>query len=168
MTPRRVIRLTILGAVAALLYGCGRPALPGRQFEGEVARTSSVKPVQSPLPEQPSIEMGPVDAQVRIIAFYPIDDEHQQVIDLLRQVVEQHPGKVYARYTDYRTMRGQEAFQNARMTTPGIMLNSETEYTIQAEPRPYTVDFTQDIGRYWTAEDLKLAVAQEVAAVYGR
>jgi len=168
MMRKHVTRLTIVLCVAAVVCGCGRPALPGRQFQGDIAPTSSVKPADSPLPAEPIIEMGPADARVRIVAFLPMDDGHKQVMDLLKGLVEQYSGKVYVKYADYRTMRGQEAFQKAKMITPGILLNAKTEHVIQAGPQPYTVDFTQDMGRYWTAEDLKLAVAQEVATAYGQ
>ncbi len=156
-----------LGAALALPAGCGRPTLPGQQFRGQKAVTTSQKPITSPLPEKPIIEEGPANAKVRIVAFFPIDREHQPLIDLMKSLVKQYPGKVYIKYIDFRTPQGQEAFQNAKMTVQGLMINTEKEYTIQAKPHPYVVDFSQDMGRYWTADDLKQAVAQEVAAAYG-
>jgi hypothetical protein len=48
------------------------------------------------------------------------------------------------------------------------MINTAQEYTIHAKPNPYTVDFSQEMGRYWTADDLKKAVAEEVERQYGK
>jgi len=168
MISRHLVMIAIPGLCLAVAAGCGRPVMPGQQFRGEKARTSSVKPTTSPLPEKPTIEEGPQDAKVRIVAFFPIDDDHKNLIDLLKGFVKQYPGKVYIKYTDYRTPQGQAAFESAKMTVPGVMINTEKEYVINAKPQPYTVDFSQDMGRYWTAEDLKKAVAQEVEKLYGK
>jgi len=157
-----------LGLALALLAGCGRPTLPGRQFRDEQARTSSVREITSPLPKEPMWEAGASAAKVRIVAFYPIDDDHKQLQESLKGLVKQYPGKVYVKYVDFRTLEGQQAFTAANMTVTGLLINGRKEYTIPAKPNPYTVDFAQDVGRYWTLEDLKLAVAQEVAAVYGK
>jgi hypothetical protein len=159
---------SVVGLTLLALPGCGRPTLPGQQFRGKRAETSSVRPATSPLPKQPFWEVGPQDAKVRIVAFYPIDDEHKALMDLLKSLAKQYPGKVYVKYTDPRTMEGQQAFEAARMTVVGLMVNTKKELTINAKPTPYTVDFSQEMGRYWTSDDLKAAVAQEVATAYGK
>lgn len=156
------------GAVVMLAAGCGRMVMPGKQFREPVARTSSTKPVQSPLPEKPILEAGDEHAKVRVVAFFPIDKDHQRLVDLVMGLAKAYPGKVYVRYVDYRTPEGAQVFANAQMTTRGVLINSKNEITIRAKPRPYTVDFAQDMGRYWTAEDLERAVAQEVEAAYGK
>jgi hypothetical protein len=168
MIKRHLVLAVLLGFGVAALAGCGRPVIPGQQFRGEKARTSSVRPTTSPLPEKPVIEEGAQDAKVRIVAFFPIDDDHKLLIDLLKGFVREYPGKVYMKYIDYRTPTGQQAFENAKMTVPGVMINTKKDYVIEAKPQPYTVDFSQDMGRYWTAEDLKKAVVQEIALVYGK
>ena len=72
------------------------------------------------------------------------------------------------KYVDYRTPQGYEVFQNAKMTVSGLMINSEKDYTIHAKPNPYTVDFSQEMGRYWTADHVKKAVAEEIEKQYGK
>ena len=168
MVQRHLRAVVLLGLVAVWAAGCGRPVVPGQQFRGERAQTSSVKPSTSPLPEKPTIEKGPQEAKVRIVAFFPIDEDHKPLIDLLKGFVKEYPGKVYIKYIDYRTPTGYAAFQNAKMTVSGLMINTKKEYVINAKPNPYTADFSQDMGRYWTADDLKKAVAEEVSRVYGK
>ncbi|MGD0110280.1 MAG: hypothetical protein ABSD48_00245 [Armatimonadota bacterium] len=102
------------------------------------------------------------------MAFFPIDDQHKPVMDLLKGLVQEYPGKVYVKYVDYRTPQGYEVFQNAKMTVSGLMINSEKDYTIHAKPNPYTVDFSQEMGRYWTADHVKKAVAEEIEKQYGK
>jgi len=159
--------LCTVGLAAAILAaGCGRPAIPGRQFTGPPAITSSQTPAESPLPEKPWFEEGPSDARVRLVAFFPIDKEHEPLMNLMRGFAKQYPGKVYVRYIDYRTPEGARAYSNAQMMARGVLINSKQEFTIDAKPYPYEVDFTQDMGRYWTAEELTTVVAQEVRAAY--
>jgi ABC-type glycerol-3-phosphate transport system substrate-binding protein len=167
MVQRHLLLIALLGFAAVYAAGCGRPVMPGQQFRGKQAVTSTVKQATSPLPENPVIEAGPQDAKVRIVAFFPMDDDHKPLIDLLKGFAKEYPGKVYTKYVDYRTPTGYQAFQNAKMTVPGVMINTQNEYTFRVKPNPYTVDFSQDMGRYWTAEDLKRAVAEEVKRVYG-
>jgi hypothetical protein len=168
MIQRHLLLLAVLGCIVVLAAGCGRPVLPGQQFRGKPAVTSTTPTSKSPLPAKPIVEAGPANAKVRVVAFFPIDDQHKPVMDLLKGLVKEYPGKVYMKYVDPRTPQGYEAFQNAKMTVSGLMINSEQEYTIHAKPNPYTVDFSQEMGRYWTADDLKKAVAGEVEKQYGK
>ena len=163
----RWLCIVCLVTAVALAAGCGRPTLPGQQFRGERAETETNPPTTSPLPQEPFFEAGAAEARVRVVAFFPIDAEHRVLMDLLRDLAEEYPGKVYVQYVDYRTREGDRLYTLAEMPSPGLLINGQKAYDIQAEPNPYTVDFMQEMGRYWTPEDLERAVAQEVEAVYG-
>jgi hypothetical protein len=154
----------------AVVGGCGRPTLPGKQFEGGTTVTGSSEEPTGPLPEEPVIEMGDPEAKVRIEAFFPINEGRQPLIDLLKRLVEQYPGKLYVRYADYRTPEGR-ALRSAVRDTPGgisvLQVNGKTQFEVAEDPNPYRVNFLQDMGRFWAADDLRAVVAQEVAAAYG-
>lgn len=156
-----------LGVVLVAAVGCGRPSLPGRQFRDERAISTTSPPATSPLPKQPYFEWGASDAKVRVVAFFPIDKAHQKLMDLLKGLAQRYPGKVYAKYVDYRTPEGRIIFQRAEMKSPGLMVNSESSVMIEAKPYSYQVDFVQEMGRFWTGEDLEKAVAQAVARASG-
>ena len=98
---------------------------------------------------------------------YRLPAEHRVLMDLLRDLADEYPGKVYVQYVDYRTQEGDRLYKLMEMPSPGLLINGEKMYDIEADPHPYTVDFMQEMGRYWTPEDLRRAVAQEVEAVYG-
>lgn len=168
MNQRHLLLLAVAACISCLAAGCGRPVLPGGQFRGPKAQTNTNAASTSPLPAKPIVEEGPTSAKVRIVAFFPIDDQHKPVMDLLKGLVKEYPGKVYVKYVDYRTPQGYEVFQNAKMTVSGLMINSEKDYTIHAKPNPYTVDFSQEMGRYWTADHVKKAVAEEIEKQYGK
>ncbi|NIR03233.1 MAG: hypothetical protein GTN78_24040 [Gemmatimonadales bacterium] len=156
----------LLAAPLAAVTGCGRPTLPGSQFAEPKVRRSVSKPATSPLPEEPILEWGNPDARVRVVAFYTIDDEHERLRELLAGLAEAHPDKVYVRYADYRTPQGNLLFRQAELQVPTVLINKESSVTIEKSGRPLEVTFVQEIGRYWTQDDLTIAVAQEVAKTY--
>jgi len=158
----------LVAAVAALiLAGCGRPTLPGQQFKGELRAVPGAVQENTPLPEKPVLEWGSPDAKVRVVAFYPIDEPHQRLIDLVKSFPEEYPGKVYAKYIDYRTPEGSQLFANAQLQVSCVAINAKTSVELSTPLGPRTVDFVKEMGRYWTEDDLKQAVAQTVAETYG-
>ena len=167
MNPQRFLLALLACSSLALAHGCGRPTRPGEYFEGKKVETSIAPKSTTPLPEKPYFERGPADAKVRILAFFPIDEPHNDVMNLLKGLASEYQGKIYLRYTDPRTPEGNTIMQRSQMTGYGILINGVGEMTIKAKPEPYHVEFLQDIGRYWTAEDLRAAVAQTVAESYG-
>lgn len=167
MKARHFAQTLVVLMVVAAICGCGRPTRPGEYFEGKKVDTSIKPKADAPPPEEPYFEAGPADAKVRILVFLPIDDVHQEVIALLKELVDEYPGKVYLKYWDPRTEDGKLAMARARMSSEGLLINSQSEMMIEAEPAPYRVHFLQDMGRFWTADDLRAAVAQAVREQYG-
>ena len=159
---------TMLVVIAGVLLaaGCGRPTLPGQQFQGERREVPSMA-ADTPLPEQPILVWGSEDAEVRVTAFYPIDEPHQRLADLLESIAEEHQEKVYIRYADYRTPEGAQLFVQAEIQVSAILINGKNSVELDSPSGPRTVDFVKEMGRYWTADDLREAVAQTVAEAYG-
>lgn len=151
----------------ALAPGCGKPTLPGRQFTGERATIPGLVATDTPLPDKPFQEWGPKDAKVRVLAFFPIDEPHKKVLDLVKEVAEKHPGKVYAKYVDYRMPEGKKLFRQSGASGVCITINGRASADLPSKYGPRTVDFVREMGRYWTADDLRAAVAQEVEKEYG-
>lgn len=164
-----VMLFGVFGLAAVLVAGCGRPTLPGQQLskEEEVGPPQLVA-TDTPLPDKPFQEWGPSNAKVRLLAFYPIDDPHQAYLDLLKEVSNAHPGKVYVKYVDYRTPEGAGMFSRAGASVACILINSENSYTMTGPHGPYTVDFVREMGRYWTEDDLRAAVDDAVKKAYGK
>ncbi|MFB3882416.1 MAG: hypothetical protein ACE149_14205 [Armatimonadota bacterium] len=152
---------------AALVIGCGKPSLPGKQFQGPRATVPGTVATNTPLPAKPFQEWGSKDAKVRLAIFFPIDKPHQALADLAQELTKQYPGKVYVKYIDYRTPEGAQLFQGAKATVACVMINGETSAELPSKYGARTVDFVKEMGRYWTADDLREAVANEVKKVYG-
>jgi len=168
--PRYACCLAALVIIALLLAsGCGRPSLPGRQFQGERATVPRTVATDTPLPEKPIVEWGQAEAKVRIVAFFANDKYHQKLMDLLKEAATQkYPGKVYVKYVDYRTPEGRAAFARANLQVSTVMINGQSSVDLPGPAGPRTVDFVQEMGRYWTADDLEEAIGHTVAKVYGK
>ncbi len=156
-----------LAAAVTVWAGCGRPTLPGRQFKEEKAETATTSPAQSPLPEEAVLEWGDPEGKVRVVAFYPIDDQHQTLMDLVKGLADEYPGKVYVKYVDYRTPQGRGMFARAELTVPAVLINGESSRDAKVGSYVREVDFVQEMGRFWTPQSLKDAVAREVEKAYG-
>jgi hypothetical protein len=167
MQRRTWVWAVFVCAGAVLLIGCGKPTLPGNQFQGPRAVVPGLVATDTPLPEKPFKEWGPQDAKVRLLAFLPIDEPHEKVMDLVKEMAEKYPGKVYAKYVDYRTPEGAQLFQHSGARTACLMINGQSSAEVPSKYGPRTVDFVKDMGRYWTADDLREAVANEVQKAYG-
>jgi hypothetical protein len=154
-----------LAAALALVGGCGRPTLPGSQFsEGEVQTTTAQRST-SPLPEEPVLQWGDPDAKVRVAAYYPIDDDHQRLREVLEEIAATYGDEVYVQYADPRTPEGGAMFQRAQLQARTVLVNGESTKEIEKSGIATEVTFAQEMGRFWTADDLKMVVADEVAKV---
>jgi hypothetical protein len=162
----RWVCIAILAASFALAGGCGRPTLPGTQFSQEKTRPVAPEQPTSPLPEEPILEWGDPDAEVRVVAFYPIDDDHTVLTDLLRGLAEEHAGRIYVKHVDPRAPEGNALFRRAELQVTAVLINAENSVIIEANGRSREVVFVREMGRFWTANDLRMAVAQEVRDAY--
>lgn len=159
-----LLSVIVTSMLASQFMGCGRPSLPGQQFDGETRAVPGRLDVNTPLPEDPILEWGPEDAKVQVVAFYPIDEPRQRLIDVLKELAtETYPGQVRVRYVDYRTSEGRQMFASAELQVTTILINGESSIDLEGEKGVRTVDFVRDMGRYWTEKDLRQAIGDAVA-----
>ena len=150
------------------LSGCGRHHPP---WEKTPKANITMFPTPKDRPSKDFLEWGPEDAKVRIIGFFYIskaDPRSEKTMELLEGLTKQYPGKVYAKYWDLRTRAGLAArsITGKSGSNLGLVIDGKSEVKVQGE-KQYTVDFNQEMGRYWTEDDLKTVVAQEVKEKYG-
>ncbi len=170
----RAFRLTCLLLVLALsLSGCGR--FRTANFSQQKAQTSVVEApptTAQDLPKQAIVEWGSPEAKVRILALSYNSQQapYPALMQLLQDQVKQYPGKLYVKYVDLRTQQGRDLATRAGNTGGGLalLINTKREFTLEGKPYPRTITFDQEMGRFWTKEDLIAAIAQEMAAVYGK
>jgi molybdate transport system substrate-binding protein len=111
----------------------------------------------------PSPGTGSVSApEVYVQAFYPDDEAHNDIKQLVMECQESHPGKVRAEFIDSATKEGLKRRTDAGLKGPGITINGQNTATIGEGKSARQVTFQMDAGAGWTAEDLKQAVAGAV------
>jgi hypothetical protein len=156
----------VLVPLSFTLAGCGRPSMPGKRYSDRPkVDTGAIE--GSALPKSPFWEAGPANAKVRVLAFLYIDDAHKAAQDTLRALVKAYPEKVYVKYVDPRTPEGAQIQQRAGSAGGGVLINGENGVELKTNP-PRALNFGGEMGRFWTADDLNDAVAQEVKKAYGK
>ncbi len=163
-----VIIICLVFITAVFLSGCGR--FHTARFNDKKAEVGVLKPPTTKLPDKPVLEWGSPTAKVRIIAFFFIDKDYQSYMDMFQSLVKQYEGKLFVRYADIRTPEGRalRSRTGGQAAGAGLLLDGQSGFTINAKPSPYEVNFDQEMGRFWTENDLRQAVAQEIEKLYGK
>lgn len=142
-------------AVAAVVEGAGEPELASRFVEF----LSSERGLEL-LEEKglDAVEAGANEAKVTVQAFYPDNEGHQHIKDLLDQIEREFGGEVKAEFVDFQTDEGFERWQAAGLTCGAVLVNGERNVTLSDGGEERQVSFTMGPGTYWDEEDLMAAV----------
>ncbi len=157
--------LLALFLVSAGLAGCGG----GWQHQQKANTTFTPTPTGAPT--KALLQWGPEDAKVRLVGFFYIspDPRYQKHIAVFESLAKQYPKQLFVQYWDLRTPEGQEARTNSGTGkgAVGLLINGDSELTLPGHP-PKRISFSQEMGRYWTEQDLRDAVALEIKQAYGK
>ncbi len=157
----------LLSLLALALSGCGAYHRP--DFRGTRATSATVVPPKD-TPKTPIVEWGSPQAKVRVLAFFFNSTEapYPALMKLLQDQVKQYPNKLYVKYADLRTPEGADlrTRTSSGATGAGLLIDGKSSFTVKAKPYDYTVNFDQEPGRFWTEDQLKAVIAQEIAAAY--
>lgn len=153
MADKRVLILGFILLVMCCLVaaGCGSkettaPAAPAEPSGGVVGE----------IPDEAAfVKMGPEDAAVKLVAFYPEDDSHKFIVDYLKEFAEAHPDSVSLTAVDFRTPAGFDVYQLAGLGCAGVLVNGETEWEVETDGATEKVSFTKRMGVLWTEEDFE-------------
>ena len=85
-----------------------------------------------------------------------------EVIELLESFIKTYPNKVKIEYIDFGTKKGLEQTLKNNLHCMAILINGRQTFILGNK----TVTFSHPIGGQWTAEDLKMAVKQEIVKMY--
>jgi hypothetical protein len=100
---------------------------------------------------------------VTIKAYLNIQSGCQgEVIRLLESFKETYPKKVKIEYIDFGTKEGLEQISKDNLHCMAILINGKQ--TVELENK--TVTFSHPMGMQWAADDLKIAVKQEIEKMY--
>jgi len=85
-----------------------------------------------------------------------------EVIKLLDNFKETYHRKVKIEYIDFGTKEGLEQTSKDNLHCMAILINGKQTFELENK----TVTFSHPMGMQWIAEDLKMAVKQEIAKTY--
>lgn len=164
MADKRVLILGFILLVMCCLVaaGCGSeetaapatPATPAGPSGGVVGE----------IPDEAAlVKMGPEDAVVKLVAFYPNDEGHKFIVDYLKEFAEAHPDSVSLAAVDFRTPAGYEVWQPTGLGCAGVLVNGTAEWEIETDGKTEKVSFTKRMGVLWTQEDFEQVVNKLLA-----
>jgi len=123
-----------------------------------------------PAPEAADADAGSsADAEgsalVEIVAYFPGNEEHQFIRDLLTAEEKKHPGLVKTRFVDFNSDDGYTEWTDRGFTCGTIVVNDKYEFEVQKNGQKVPVAFRQSPEHgQWAEEDLGLVVEQELKA----
>ncbi len=105
-------------------------------------------------------------AKVTVQAFYPDNEGHAVIKQLVEQLGRKYPGQVSAEFVDFTSDEGFERWREAGLTCGAILINGEQTVKIKEAKGTREVTFMMGMGGEWTQADLEAAVVQAVAEAY--
>jgi len=85
-----------------------------------------------------------------------------EIIKLLESFNKTYPKKIKIEYIDFGTKEGMEQMSKANLHCMAILINGKQTFELGNK----TVTFSHPMDMQWTAEDLKMAVKQEIEKMY--
>ena len=152
-----VLGLVMLAMCCLLAAGCGgeqtaapgtpaAPAEPGGGALGEIPD------------DMPFVKMGPEDAVVKLVAFYPEDEGHKFIVDYLKEFAEAHPDSVSLVVINHFKRENFDVWQRTGLGCAGVLVNGKTEWEVETDGATEQVSFTKRMGVLWTEEDFEQVV----------
>lgn len=104
------------------------------------------------------VKLGPSNAAVKIVAYYPVNESHQYIVDYLKEFAEAHPAQVSLEVIDFRTPAGQKRWMDSGLQCAGVFVNGSTRHEIERNGETETADFIKRMDVFWTSEDFETVV----------
>lgn len=137
-----MLGLVLLVIIGLTVTGC--QTAPGPS----ATEPSAAAPEVAAEPEMPVV----------IVAYYPLNEGHQYIVEYLREVESAHPGQVSLEVVDMQTPEGRERWQDTELTCAGVFVNGDTRQYITEDGETRTVDFLKRMDVFWTREDFEAVV----------
>jgi hypothetical protein len=135
------------------------------------SRNNSSTITEKAIPQRPLANKGDTKSKeekvespgVMIKAYLNIQSGCQgEIIELLESFQKTYPKKVKTEYIDFGTKEGLKQTLKDNLHCMAILINGKQTFELGNK----TVTFSHPMGVQWTAEDLKMAVKQEIAKMY--
>jgi len=143
MRGARIVGLTLALSLSFGAAGC---------------RQKAAKPAaEETAPAQQPEATGPPVA-VEIVAYYPLNPDHQYIVDYLREFEDKYPGEVRVTVHDMQTPEGRERWRESGLGCAGVFVNGSTRHELKRDGETATGDFIKRMAVFWLREDFEAVV----------
>lgn len=94
------------------------------------------------------------DAAVTVVAFYPDNESHQEVKQVVLGLADRYKGKVKVEFVDFSKDPGFTRWQDAGLSCGAILINDRATWSYEAGGTAKQVTFKRHMGGEWSEEDL--------------
>ena len=108
--------------------------------------------------QQCPVPAAATDAAVKVVAYYPGNDDHKKIRDLMDGISAKYGGKASGKFVDFTSDEGFKEWQAAGLSCGAILINGEQTYTYDKAGKPYEVTFKMAEGGEWTKADLDAVI----------
>ncbi|MCC6442131.1 MAG: hypothetical protein IT210_01605 [Armatimonadetes bacterium] len=126
--------------------------------------------ILSLLPALAAEEMGNKDAKVIVKAFLPTQvDCHRKTINILKDIAQKDPDRVYIRIYELRTDESNREIQKYNLSCASVFVNDKNQFRIDRNGKPVSIEMTHkpnEPDSTYNSEDVQEVIAQAVREAY--
>ncbi len=94
------------------------------------------------------------EAVVSVRAFYPGNDAHEEIRNMIEGLSDEFDGKVTGEFTDFTSKDGFDKWQAAGLNCGAILINDEQTWSYEKSGKVVQVTFKMAMGGEWEKDDL--------------
>lgn len=106
----------------------------------------------------PSAQAPSGDAVVDVVAYYPGNEAHESIREMIQQLAGKYEGKVHGEFVAFTDKEGFDRWRAAGLSCGAILINDEQTWSIEKDGKPVEVTFKMAEGGEWETDDLYAVV----------
>lgn len=139
--------------------------LPGTEelVDGSSQEISTASSASAIMGETGIGSVGPPDAPIQIVAYFPNNDTHAETWNFIYSLSERYGDKVHLEMVDFESDAGFDRWLADGFDCGAIAINGKTHWVFERDGKPAEATFRKKMGQDWFQEDL-IAVLDELAS----
>lgn len=93
-------------------------------------------------------------AEVKVVAFYPGNEDHKPIRDLVEGLSKEYGGRVSGEFVDFTSDEGFKKWRGAGLSCGAILINDQQTWSYKQAGADKEVTFMMAEGGEWTKDDL--------------
>lgn len=157
MSRRMTLFIAVLAAAVCclLLSGCWRKTAAAKPPAPPQAKAPS-EVTAAPRATAPSAAKAPISLE----AYYPLNSDHQYIIDYLKEIQKKHPKEISLAVYDMQSPEGRKKWSTTDLGCAGVFVNGKTHWEIKKGGKTESVDFIKRLDDFWPRQDFEAVIKQ--------